>query len=145
MLQVEDGVIVTNSRLQHPLSVIGGRGSHNFYARSMKEPCLRGCYLGSLASYLCTRRRTTNDDGHRGRSSPVHLHSHMHKLVKITGNEIDHLHFGDWTHAHQGCTYCRTNHSRLRHRSIDNTFRAKLLEQVGVDIKGLVTRIFGKK
>src|SRR5437764_4842886 len=120
MFQVENRIVIANGCFEQSFRIVGCRRNDDFDTWSMEEPCFRAGRVEWSALDASTRG-AANDHRHRHACAPVHLICHIDDLIETTGNEIDELHFGDWSHAHQRRTYSRADDCIFSHWSIDNT------------------------
>ena len=101
MLQVEDGIVVTNGSFEQALGVVSGRWHNYLDAGHVEEPRFRAGRMERPA-FDPAARWAANDHRRWYAAAPVKLARHVDDLVKAAGNEVDELHLGDGAHAHGG-------------------------------------------
>src|SRR5579884_3771730 len=128
MLQIKHGIVVANSRLQQALRVISGRWIDDLDAWRMEKP---GFGTGGMerAAVCAAARGAANDHRRRDAAAPVHLARHIDELVEAAGDEVDKLHLGNGSHAHNGCSDGAADNSVLGHRRINHPLRPKFIQE----------------
>ena len=124
MLEINDGVVVANGRLDEPLRIAGGGGIDDFQARRVEERGLGVLRVERAAPHVAATRPPHHDGGREPGAIARGRHVVGQHVVRA-GDEVDELHLRDRPHAHMGGARRRTHDRRFRDRRVDHSLLAE--------------------